>query len=342
MPAQYIWTPNGCIFASGFWDRAIGARGLLFAPVYFGARAAFGAGYVYRPAVALAFGAVANSLFVRSSFGHYYFGDYYGRSYGGLGFQPWVGFAARNYDPHFAYERWANRNNAQWQSGLHATYTGRANGTLPVPPRTFADQARSTAGGKTPATMTTLDQLRQSGQRLVPVTAAQRASQMQTVQQIVQRSADMTRSTMSRPSTGANGRAATSASATNGPGRPPIQGLGGGGGIGSSIIQGLTQPRSGGGPTTSFKPAPSASGPNQPPSAGAATQRPIMNGVIQSLQSGGAASGGLRPGNVPSVGGRPGGMQSGGGRPGGMQSGGGRPGGMQSGGGRPGGGGPRR
>src|SRR5260370_957210 len=87
-PATLGWTPTGWVFASGFWDLAIGARGLLFAPVYFG-RAVLD-GYVFRPAVALAFAAVADALFVRASFGPYYFGNYYGRSYVGLGFQPWV------------------------------------------------------------------------------------------------------------------------------------------------------------------------------------------------------------------------------------------------------------
>src|SRR5262245_6625485 len=35
VPARYVWTPYGYSFTSGYWDYAFGARGLLFAPVYF-------------------------------------------------------------------------------------------------------------------------------------------------------------------------------------------------------------------------------------------------------------------------------------------------------------------
>ena len=298
VPARYIWSPNGWIFASGFWDLAIGSRGLLFAPVYFGPRVG---GFGYRPSVTLAFGAVANSLFVRPNFGHYYFGDFYARSYIGAGFQPWANFASRQYDPIFAYERWANRGNAQWLSGLHATYTGRANGTLAAPPRTFADQARLAAGARSSATLMPLDQLRQSGQRLVPLSTAQRSTQVRIAQQMVQRSVEMTRSTLSHSSS-ATGNARTQHNAVPN----------------SSIAQGFTQPRSGGGPTTSFKPAPSASGSIRSPSNGV-TQRPVVSGNTRSYSPSHVTNGGVRLSASPSFnGGRGnGGHSSPGGRTGG-------------------------
>jgi hypothetical protein len=249
--------------------------------VYFG-RSVLGAGYVFRPADALAFGAVADSLFVRTSFGHYYFGNYYGRSYVGLGFQPWAGFAGRNYDPVFAYERWANRANPHWASGLNATYAGRASGTLAGPSRTTVS----------------LDQLRQAGQKFVPVSTAQRTRQTRNAQQMVQRSLNMTRSTTARaPNATADSRPAAGELSSSG--RSAIQGLiqpPGGGRAGantSSIVQGLTKPRSGIGPTTSFRP---------PLPTAAATPRPNLNSALRSLPSG-RASGAFRSGSMPVVGG---------------------------------------
>lgn len=56
VPSRYFWSPRGWIFASGYWDYGFGARGLLYAPVYFGPRFGFGPGYYYRPSIAYGFG----------------------------------------------------------------------------------------------------------------------------------------------------------------------------------------------------------------------------------------------------------------------------------------------
>jgi len=36
-PPRWCWTPRGYLFCNGYWDHPLGGRGLLFAPVYFGA-----------------------------------------------------------------------------------------------------------------------------------------------------------------------------------------------------------------------------------------------------------------------------------------------------------------
>jgi len=56
VPARYIWTPYGYCFASGYWDYAFGARGLLFAPVFFARPLWYTPGWFYQPSFAVGFG----------------------------------------------------------------------------------------------------------------------------------------------------------------------------------------------------------------------------------------------------------------------------------------------
>src|SRR5262249_55396444 len=77
VPAHYIWTPNGYVFASGYWDNSFSARGLLFAPVYFARPLWYTPGWYYQPSFAIGFGGLYGSLFVGAGYGHYYFGDWY-------------------------------------------------------------------------------------------------------------------------------------------------------------------------------------------------------------------------------------------------------------------------
>jgi hypothetical protein len=193
-PARYIWSPQGYYFTSGYWDFAFGARGLLYAPVYFTSRPWINPGWAFRPTFSISVGLAFNSFFFRAGFGHYYFGDFYGSRYAGFGYQPWVNFGARQYDPIFAYERWNNRNNAQWLTSMRQTNDGRMNGTLPLPPRTLADQTRLAGNARTPAMITSADQLRKSGQRFEQVSAQQRTTQLQSTKQIVARSQEQSRS----------------------------------------------------------------------------------------------------------------------------------------------------
>lgn len=90
VPARYYWTPFGWGFASGYWDYGFGARGLLYAPVYFGPGFAFGAGYVYRPAYAYGF-AGAGIGFAPWGFAGAGAGVGFGGAFAGagIGFGPW-------------------------------------------------------------------------------------------------------------------------------------------------------------------------------------------------------------------------------------------------------------
>lgn len=89
VPATYVWSPRGYYFCSGYWDYAPFRRGLLFAPVYWGPRPFFAAGFVYRPSFVLATDVVFGSMFLRPGCRFYYFGDFYGPNYWALGYRPW-------------------------------------------------------------------------------------------------------------------------------------------------------------------------------------------------------------------------------------------------------------
>ncbi|MCS7466538.1 hypothetical protein NZK35_07770 [Stieleria sp. ICT_E10.1] len=105
IPNQYVWTPRGCIFRSGYWDYRLQRRGVLFTPVYYRSPIYLRANYWYRPRYVIdsGLGLLAN-LFVNPRYGRYYFGDYYGVGYG-TSFHPWISYyqRPRRYDPLYSY-----------------------------------------------------------------------------------------------------------------------------------------------------------------------------------------------------------------------------------------------
>lgn len=105
VPDRYIWTTQGCIYRSGYWDYPPIRRGVVYAPVRFH-RTHYGR--PYSPYHTIRFGtSFFTHLFVRPRYSHYYFGNYYGPRYRGRNFYPWVQTAgqARRYDPLYAYYR---------------------------------------------------------------------------------------------------------------------------------------------------------------------------------------------------------------------------------------------
>jgi len=364
VPARYIWTPRGYIFASGFWDLAFASRGLLYAPVYFTSRLWLTPGWYYRPTFAISTGLAFNSFFVRAGYGHYFFGDYYGARYAGFGYQPWVNFGVRQYDPIFAYERWNNRQNAQWLANMRQVYDARVNGAQPLPPRTLADQQKLGGGAKSLVMLNTTDQLKQAGQKLEKVSPQQRTVQKQNVQQIVSRSMEQSRTApkaagqslppyqppaRKQPATGANVSntkppAAGGPSSNRGPGQMvPDLGRNIGGATnppGSNRSAAPSKVPSS--PPATIAPRSGSAGRSMVPSSPPSGSRPVIGGGSggrPSMPNIGGIGGGGRP-SMPNIGGG-----GGGGRPSmpniGGGGGGGRPPGMPNiggGGGRPGGG----
>jgi len=153
VPSHYRWTPAGCVFIDGYWDRPLADRGLLFAPVAFRPAVLVRPRFVYTPAYVVTDTSLYGSLFVRHGFSNYYFGDYYERRYVNAGYSAWcgvslnvgrfavsVGRPAPVYDPLWDYYSLTFRNDPRWQASVTGLYTGRYNGDFARPLRTLAQQ----------------------------------------------------------------------------------------------------------------------------------------------------------------------------------------------------------
>jgi hypothetical protein len=143
VPAHYIWTPRGCVFAAGYWDYDIGRRGLLFAPVYFGRPLYARPGYCYTPTVVIETNYLSIALFSRPRYSHYYFGDYFAASYVSLGILPWYECRSRRdwYDPIYFHAAWSHRSEDRWEDRQREHYDLLRRDVAARPPRTFALQA---------------------------------------------------------------------------------------------------------------------------------------------------------------------------------------------------------
>lgn len=142
-PASYYWCPRGWVFCDGHWDYPLASRGLLFAPIRFGALA-YRERHSFSPSVVIDAGNLSFYLFARPSYCHYYFGDYYAASYDGLGIFPWFGvgsFGGYRYDPLFSFYRWRNRtSDPQWLANLQGWHTYYRQHADQRPPQTLSAQ----------------------------------------------------------------------------------------------------------------------------------------------------------------------------------------------------------
>lgn len=149
VPAHYVWAPRGYVFVDGYWDYAIGRRGVLFAPVYFTGRAYARPGYSYSPTIAIDLGVFANHLFLRPRYQHYYFGDYYAPNYQTAGYYSSYSYHSGRYgyDPIYAHQRWQHRQDGQWEQRVAADLENRRAHENLRPPRTWAAQTALVASG---------------------------------------------------------------------------------------------------------------------------------------------------------------------------------------------------
>jgi len=139
MPAHYVWTPRGYVFVDGYWDYSVNRRGMLFAPVYFDSGLYSRSGYSYSPSIVLDLALLAENLFLRPDYHHYYFGDYYDNSYNQNGyFAAYAYQSNRNgYDPIFSHQRWEHRQDRNWAQSVATTYAYRSANVDARPPRTW-------------------------------------------------------------------------------------------------------------------------------------------------------------------------------------------------------------
>jgi hypothetical protein len=171
--SSYVSTPAGYVFVDGYWDYDFEHRGLLFAPVVFD-RGVFGRrGWAYRPSYVVNSDFLMGALFADVASQQYYYGDYFDPSYRRRGLVSWLDFRIgdRFYDPNYGYYRYNNRNNAGWEKSLRAQYSGRENGTVARPPRTFAQQQKLASGNSARGmtAVTPLARLNTTSLKLQPV-----------------------------------------------------------------------------------------------------------------------------------------------------------------------------
>jgi hypothetical protein len=164
-PPQWCWTPRGHLFCNGYWDYPLASRGLLCAPVYFGA---YRPGF-FTPNCVIGVASLLNCLWSRPGYG-YCFGDYYGAGYGRLGYRPWATYGPRNRDSLYGYYRYQNRGNPNWSNNLRATHDNRVRTPGARPARTLAAQDRT----KGDAVVQRLDRFRSEDLKITRLSAAER------------------------------------------------------------------------------------------------------------------------------------------------------------------------
>ena len=142
VPAHYVVTPRGYIFAEGHWDYSIERRGVLFAPVYFPSSVYLQAGYTFHPGIVVDIGLLQVSLFSYPRYCHYYFGDYYDSVYLRIGIFPWFESHRHHiwYDPVYEHARWHHRSDSRWEEHERDEYRHRCDDKNLRPAHTFREQ----------------------------------------------------------------------------------------------------------------------------------------------------------------------------------------------------------
>lgn len=142
VPDHYVWTPSGYVFVDGYYDYSVPRRGVVFAPVYFDGGLRTQRGFTYSPSTVINPGVFVSHLFLRPSYGHYYFGDYYGSNYSNAGYSPWFSYhsSRRGYDPIYANQRWQHRQDQDWERRTESTFRNYRDREDARPPRTWAAQ----------------------------------------------------------------------------------------------------------------------------------------------------------------------------------------------------------
>ncbi|HSY18464.1 MAG TPA: hypothetical protein VK815_09035, partial [Candidatus Acidoferrales bacterium] len=207
-PSHYVWTPRGYIYIEGFWDYPVERRGVLFAPVYFDAGIYSRHGYRYSPTIVIGLGVFSDDLFLRPSYGHYYFGDYYDPGYVRGGFYVSFSFQSgrRGYDPIFAHQSWEHRSDREWEHHVEVSYQDRRDHVDARPPRTWAAERTLDSGpamarlNHAPMAMP-LDQFAKRNDNAVKFQPVARAEQ----QQLAHRSQDVAKSRTQRQTLEARG-----------------------------------------------------------------------------------------------------------------------------------------
>ena len=140
VPPHHRWTPCGYVYVGGYWDHAISARGVIFAPVRFRQPVYTAVSYSFVPAVVVSLSVFSDHLFYRPHHHHYYFGDYYAPRYRESGFYAsytWTS-GRHGYDPIYSYARWEHRGDPTWERRRYQDFEYFRDHEDARPPRTWA------------------------------------------------------------------------------------------------------------------------------------------------------------------------------------------------------------
>ena len=150
IPAHYQWTRRGYVFIDGYWDYNVSRRGVVFAPVRFSHDYYNRPDYSYTPSTVIVLNVFLNHLFVRPSYGHYYFGDYYAPRYRDEGFYAGYSYASgrRGYDPIYVHNRWEHRDDSNWERSRRDDFEYYRDHEDARPPRTWAALSALAVGSR--------------------------------------------------------------------------------------------------------------------------------------------------------------------------------------------------
>ena len=150
IPAHYQWTRRGYVFIDGYWDYNVSRRGVVFAPVRFSHDYYNRPDYYYTPSTVIVLNVFLNHLFVRPSYGHYYFGDYYAPRYRDEGFYAGYAYASgrRGYDPIYVHNRWEHRDDSSWERTRRDDFEYYRDHEEARPPRTWAAMSALAIGSR--------------------------------------------------------------------------------------------------------------------------------------------------------------------------------------------------
>lgn len=150
IPAHYQWTRRGYVFIDGYWDYSVGRRGVVFAPVRFSHDYYDRPDYSYTPSTVIVLNVFLNHLFVRPSYGHYYFGDYYAPRYRDDGFYASYSYRSgrRGYDPIYTHSLWEHRDDSNWERSRRDDFEYYRDHEEARPPHTWAALSALAVGSR--------------------------------------------------------------------------------------------------------------------------------------------------------------------------------------------------
>ena len=182
VPAHTVWTPRGCIYINGYWDRRLPSRGLCFAPVVIPHATYSRPGWSWRPNIVLNTQVVLHNLFVQPGYNHYLFGDYYGLPSGNRNVVPAYMYHQRrgSFDPlisfYSAYNARQGQDMMRWYGNHYADLNKNPDKRPPQqwsPNHSHASDNASHSNNEPSRIAQTLDQLGKmdGGLRISPIPA---------------------------------------------------------------------------------------------------------------------------------------------------------------------------